>query len=114
MTALRMSDLYDALGEARRELARLGSLERECAALRESNDTLRRELARAAEGRAGGIEWIRAEIRRLADAAGDEPDPLRKRRRRTETDAAVTVYCRTVQARHRARGGDGEDGEGRT
>ena len=114
MPTARIVDVYGELAAARRDLARLGPIERECAALRESNDTLRRELARAAEGRAGGIEWIRAEIRRLADAAVDEPDPLRKRRRRTETDAAVTVYCRTVQARHRARGGDGEDGEGRT
>ena len=96
MPALRMSDLYDALGEARRELARLGPVERECAALREANGTLRRELARALSGQAGNIEWMRAEIRRLADAAGDEPDPARKRRRRTETAAAVTVYCRTV------------------
>ena len=50
--ALRMSDLYDALGEARREVARLRPLERECAALRDANGTLRRELARALSGRA--------------------------------------------------------------
>ena len=109
MPALRMSDLYDALGEARRELARLGPVERECTALREANGLLRRELARALSGRAGNIGWMRAEIRRLADAATGEPDPLRKRRRRTETDAAVTVYCRTVQARHKAR--DSDDGD---